>query len=57
MIGGLKNENIINHKGKNKYIAAGGINGGSLIKRHSRRRENRKVSAEVRAIALAIGAP
>lgn len=56
-IGGLKNENIINHKNKNKYIAAGGIICGSLNKHYLRRRENRKVPAEVRTIALAIGAP
>ena len=57
LIGGPKNENIINYKNKNKYIAAGGIICGSLNKNHLRWRENRKASAEVRTIALAIGAP
>jgi hypothetical protein len=57
LIGGVKNENIINHKNKNKYIAAGGIICGSLINHYLRRRENRKASAEVRTIALAVGAP
>jgi len=57
LIGGVKNENIINYKNKNKYIAAGGITGVSLINRYLRRREKRKASAEVRAIALAVGAP
>jgi hypothetical protein len=53
----VKNEGIINHKNKNKYIAAGGIICGSLNKHYLRRREKRKASAEVRTIALAVGAP